>query len=256
MKYSFIDTIHLMTDRMGGWLNQWVEIGWYDQNSNQYFNPDEVRKIYDEGQAENVKEDENGKLYMCSQWMDARTAFNVVCGIPFRVSEKNQNLLDYAKKIGVVCEQPVPIEMFSGVKTLEINSDGTYNVVYTIKTENYEKISVNMFRRVCVGSILRLIHSKNTEFICKDVYFDDDRVALVINGISSDSVASREFIDNLRNLDLELLIANSNLVNYSNVIAACDYLCRDLGQYHWIKETEKEGKEKSNIYWYEKYRKE
>ena len=62
----------------------------------------------------------------------------------------------------------------------------------------------------------------------------------------------RELIDAIRNLDLELLMANSNIVNFSNVLSACHDWCRDSGQYHWIDDYHKEKEENSNVYWYEK----
>ena len=50
-----------MTDYMGGWSDQWIEIGWYDDQSHSYFNLEEVKEIYEKGEADNVgiREDES-----------------------------------------------------------------------------------------------------------------------------------------------------------------------------------------------------
>ena len=108
MKKYFIDNTHVMTDYMGGWTDQWIEIGWYDCKSDFYFNLDEVKEIYEKGEADNVGVREDGSLYMKSNWLDARTAFSIICGIPFGVHDEDENLLSYAKKIGLVKENPIP----------------------------------------------------------------------------------------------------------------------------------------------------
>ena len=128
MKKYFIDNTHVMTDYMGGWTDQWIEIGWYDCKSDSYFNLDEVKEIYEKGEADNVGVREDGSLYMKSNWLDARTAFSIICGIPFGVHDEDENLLSYAKKIGLVKENPIPIQMYSGTKYLEIREDGLYTI--------------------------------------------------------------------------------------------------------------------------------
>lgn len=263
MKKYFIDNIHVMTDYMGGWKDQWIEVGWYDNQSHSYFNLDEVKEIYENGEAENVGVREDGSLYMKSQWLDARTAFSVICGIPFGVDKKNENLLSYAKKIGLVKDEPVPIQMYSGTKYLETREDGLYTVKYILDRSKFLDSAVDFIEKMCVGRIKRLksrtysyhhdgIKEEKHYFVCGDVSFDKDNLTLIIDEIPYKEVYKRELIDNIRDMDIELLISNSNLVNFSNVLAACHDWCRDYGQYHWIGDYTERREEKSNVYWYDK----
>lgn len=264
MKKYFIDNTHVMTDYMGGWDDQWREIGWYDNNSKMYFNPDEVKEIFDNGEAENVGIREDGSLYMKTCWLDARTAFSIICGIPFNVSEKNENLLSYAKKVGWITESPIPIKMYSGTKELIVNEDGTFAIKYTLDKGKYKSPNTEFLKKICVGGIKRLknktytsyhddIKEKKYYFSCGEVDFDEDSLTLIINNIPYSEVYKRDLIDAIRNLDLELLMSNYNIVNFSNVLSACHDWCRDYGQFHWIGEDRTEESEKhSNVYWYDK----
>ena len=263
MKKYFIDSTHVMTDYMGGWSDQWREIGWYDKNSNVYFNPDEVMEIFQRGDADNVGIREDGSLYMMSYWLDARTAFSIICGIPFDTHEEDGNLVSYAKKMGWVTENPIPIQMYTGTKILLINDDGTYTVKYILDRSKYIDPCAEFIEKICVGKIKRLknktysyyhdgIKEKKYYFACGEVTFDRENLTLIIDKIPYSDVYKRELIDTIRNLDLELLMANSNIVNFSNVLSACHDWCRDSGQYHWIGDYHKEKEENSNVYWYEK----
>ena len=166
MKKYFIDNTHVMTDYMGGWTDQWIEIGWYDCKSDSYFNLDEVKEIYEKGEADNVGVREDGSLYMKSNWLDARTAFSIICGIPFGVHDEDENLLSYAKKIGLVKENPIPIQMYSGTKYLEIREDGLYTIKYTLDKSKFIYPVVDFIEKMCVGRIKRL-QSKTY------MYYDD-----------------------------------------------------------------------------------
>lgn len=260
-KHYFIDTIHIMTDYMGGWSNQWKEVGWYDDRTEKYFNPDEVKEIFLQGQADNVNIDEDGNLYMEKHWLDARTAFSIICGIPFGVTDKYENLLSYAKKEKWITETPIPIQMYSGTKTLQINDNNTYTIKYTLDKNKYNSPNIDFIRKICVGKINKLknsvylychdgIQESKNWFTCGEVIFDSKNLTLVINDIPYSEVYKRELIDVIRNLDLELLVSNRNIVNFSNVLSACKNWCRDCGQYHWIDESPED--KNSNIYWYDK----
>lgn len=263
MKKYFIDNIHVMTDYMGGWKDQWIEIGWYDNQSNSYFNLDEVQKMYENGEAENVGIREDGSLYMKTQWLDARTAFCIICGIPFDVDKKNENLLLYAKKIGLVKDEPIPIKMYSGTKYLEIREDGLYTIKYALDKSKFSDPVVEFIEKMCVGRIKRLkgrtynyyhdgIKEEKHYFTCGEVSFNEESLTLIIDEIPHTEVYKRELIDSIRNMDIEFLISNSNLVNFSNVLAACHDWCRDHGQYHLLGDYTERREEKSNVYWFDK----
>lgn len=262
-KKYFIDHIHAMTDYMGGWSDQWVEIGWYDKKSDRYFNLDEVKELFKKGETENVGRDENGELYMKQYWADARTAFTIICGIPFEVEEDHSNLLTYAKSVGLVKGKPEPVKMLSGTKYLECNQDGTYTVKYQLDKTKFGKPNAEFIKKIAVGSINKLkgatytyyhdsIKEIHSYFRCGPVLFNEDTLILSITNISDNDVYKREFIDCIRDLDLEFLMSNSSLVNFSNVLCACQNWCRDKGQYHWIGESSEEDEKRSNLYWYDK----
>ena len=263
MKHYFIDNIYIMTDYMGGWTNQYKEIGWYDSKSGKYFNLDEVREIFNQGEAENVGIRKDGTLYMKSCWLDARTAFSVICGIPFDVDKKHLNLINYAYKMGWATKKQIPIQIYMRTKTLDINKDCTYTIRYIIDKEKYTSPCIEFVEKICVGKVKRLknqthyyhhdgIKEKVHEFLCGEVSFDRENLTLIINDIPYSDIFKRNLIDAIRNLDLELLISNPNIVNFSNVLSACHDWCRDCGQYHWIGDYNKEKEENSNVYWYDK----
>lgn len=263
MKKYFIDSTHVMTDYMGGWSNQWIEIGWYDNRTNSYFNLDEVKYFFEKGETENVGQNEDGSLYMKSYWLDARTAFTIVCGIPFNTSESNQNLLEYAKSIGLVHEQPIPIKMFSGTKMLLVKANDLFNVQYKINKDVYKQFNQEWIEKLCIGKIKRIklatheyhhdgIIENVSDFMCGDISFDSNNRMLTIHDIPKNEICKRILIDAIRNLDIEILIANHGIVNFSNVLSACRDYCLDCDQPHWIGEKFDDYKKKSNLYWYDK----
>lgn len=247
-EHYFIDNIHIMTDYMGGWENQFKVVGWYDCKTDKYFNPDEVKELFYQGEAENVGISEDGTLYMENCWLDVRTAFSIICGIPFGVDNKHLNLVNYAYKMGWATQYPTSIKMFSGTKFLIINQNHTYTIKYVIDKEKYVNPCVEFIEKICVGAIKSLELSDN----CGEISFDKNNLSLIIHGIPYHDVYQRILIDRIRDLDLELLISNPNIVNFSNVLHACKDWCRDCGQYHWIKENPIKDAKKSNVYWYDK----
>lgn len=263
MNKYFIDDIHVMTDYMGGWCDQWVTVGWYDSNSNHYFNLDEVKEIYNKGEADNVDISDDGTLYMKSRWLDARTAFSIICGIPFKVANNHQNLLDYCVNHDLITPNPIPIKMYSGTKYLDILGNGNYRIRYQLDSSQFDSPVHTFIEKMCVGRIKRL-KAQNYEshhdgvkeikyvFHCGEVSYNPDTFTLVIDEIPYDDVYSESLIDSIRNLDLEFLISNSSKVNFSNVLSACKDWCRDHGQYHWIGESRYKDESKSTVYWFDK----
>lgn len=165
--------------------------------------------------------------------------------------------------MGWVTEKPIPIQMYTGTKILVINDDGTYTVKYILDRSKYTDPCVEFIEKICVGKMKRLksktysyyhdgMKEKKYYFTCGEVTFDRDNLTLIIDKIPYSEVYKRELIDAIRNLDLELLMANSNIVNFSNVLSACHDWCRDSGQYLWIGDYHKEKEENSNVYWYDK----
>lgn len=265
MKKYFIDNTHVSTDAAGSRQNQWPEIGWYDSNSGKYYNPDEVKEIFDAGEAENVGKRDDGSLYMKTEWLDARTAFNTVCGIPFGVREGQENLVEYAKKIGLVTDEPVPVKMFSGIKTMNINEDGTYDIQYTVDKIIGEIYYSSYIMKICLGSINKLRNSTiryydgkhpggelRWPFKCKDASFDEDTLVLEIKGIDEQYMMKTDLTHTLRLLDLELYVANSRLFDRHDIFHAATQFARDYGQSHWLHENRHKDETKLNTYWWDK----
>lgn len=263
-KKYFIDEIHAETDRMGGRRNQCPVIGWYDRNSNSYFNLNEVQDLFDKGEAENVAIDSKGILYMKQRYLDFRVAFRVICGIPFSIYEGHENLIQYAREIGIIQDQMTPVEMYCGTKSLEFEGDDLYTIKYQFKPDFFDSgTNFTFVEKMCVGRINRLRSetyrycTKEGEeirhyFICDKVEFDRDTLTLNIYGIPEKYVYKDELTSHIRNMDLEFLISDSSRVNFYNVLSACKDWCRDWGQYHMIGETASESQKKTNIYWYDK----
>lgn len=265
MKKYFIDNTHVSTDAAGPHKDQWPEIGWYDDNSGKYYNLDEVQELFDAGETENVGKRDDGSLYMKRCWLDARTAFRTVCGIPFGVNSEENNLLQYAKKIGLVTDEPVPVKMMSGIKTMAINKDGTYTIYYTLNKVMGEIYYPSYLMKICVGCInklrnytIRYYDGKHPggqlkwPFKCKDVSFDEDNLILIIDGIDKKYMSRDDLTHTLRKLDLELYVANSRIFNMHDIFAATTQFIRDNGQFHWLNEDRSKDEDKSNTYWWDK----
>lgn len=263
-KKHFIDNTYVLTDLQGSLPDQRFEIGWFDSKSCRYFNPDEVQELFELGETENVAKGPDGKLYMKEMYLDFRVAFQVVCGIPFGADESDKNLLDYARKVGLVTDKPVPIEMYCGIKSLEIRDDGLYNIKYQFK-ENWfsNKTSLDFVAKMTVGRINRLrsltykyLTKEGEEdrhyFECEKVGFDKNSLVLSIQGISKQYVCCKEITSQIRNMDLEFLVSNYEKVDFYSLLTACKDWCRDYGQYHWLNEIPKDSKELTNTYWYDK----
>lgn len=265
MKKYFIDNTHVCTDATGPQCDQTPEIGWYDSNSNKYYNLDEVKEIFESGEADNVGKRDDGSLYMKTCWLDFRLAFRTVCGIPFGVDEDDQNLLEYAKKIGIVTDEPVPVKMFSGIKTLTVNEDGTYSIQYKVDKIMREIYYPSYLMKICLGSInklrnhtIRYYDGKHPggelrwEFKCKDASFDEDNLVLTIDGIDKQYMSKGDLTHTLRLLDLELYVANARLFDRQDIFHAATQFARDYGQSHWLKEDRHKDEEKLNTYWWDK----
>lgn len=262
MKY-FCDNISVITDRMGGWNSQCIDVGWYDKESSQYYNLDEVRKLYDAGETLNVSKREDGTLFMDTCWLDFRTAFTVVCGIAFGEYENFPNLYEYAKNHNIVTSEPQQIRMYAGTKQLLIEN-GKYSIEYKIHDSIWSHIvdhNEEFIRKICIGKINKLRHKYTTIYfsdnkqckkhhlICSDVSFDDR--TLLISDINSEYVGSTNLIDAIRILDLQILMSLTDQVDFSDIHSAVYDMCLNLGQPHWMG-IQDDTLEDSDVYWYDK----
>lgn len=190
----------IITDRMGAWNEQDVVLTW-EGNSNRgivSITPDEVEVLFAKGLIRNVIRGENGKLYEKTTYLDIRSFDRaIVCGIlaPSTRANLRQEIFDYAKKMGYVTDTMTPVKMFSGTKSLILNTDGTYSIFFGWH-----------------DSVLKEINQELLHKFTK-VFFSNHSAEVKSNGVlmvnlSEDIVFSRENIDTFREYDIQLLYLN------------------------------------------------
>lgn len=261
---NFMNKVFIDTDYIGKfYYDQCRVIGWQDYANGVYYNLDEVKELFNKGLAgDNVRQNENGELYMHSQHCSAITVGDIVCGILVKGDRngKNKNLYDYAEKEGWITNNPIPIKMTVFTKELKINDNGTYDIKLTFDKNRFDKRSYNYLEKICVGSIKKLkykfciCHGKETtidrKYNCGDIIFDKNELIMTIKDIPKQYIGKET--GTIRSLDLELAIMTTNKYNTYTIETASITAIRDDGQYHWLNESEDYGKKLSNIFWYNK----
>ena len=262
---DFRNNIYIKTDYMGSFYGDQCKIvGWKDYANNKYYNLDEVKELYKTGKAgENVIQKDDGKLYMKTQHCSFISIGNIVCGILVNKDRngENKNLFDYAEKQGWITQKPRPIKMTSFKKELEINEDGTYNIILSLFKEKFEDLfSYDYLEKICIGAIKKLKYNfsivvgkeieLNKTYNCGEIIFDKEKLQIIIKNIDNKSIGKETKI--IRSLDLELAINYTNKYNSYDIIQAVFELIRDTGQYHWLNEEESEKEKESNVFWYDK----
>ena len=257
-KKRFVDKIYIITDEMDSYSGNTDVIGWYDSNGRKYYNPDEIKELYENGETENVFIDPSGKLNMRQTWLVFRVSFTVQCGIPFGNYDKYPNLLEYAKKVGIVANNPRPIKMLAGIKTVNEyygeygeGPTGTYKITYKINDDVVSSFNQEYLTKIVNGFINRITQDNSLISICNKCEYYEWTHTIYIYGVSEKDMEKSELIREFKVFDMELLMLKSN--NFTTIMNACKMACRDQGQYHWIKEKGTENDEKkSNYYWYDK----
>ena len=257
-KKRFVDKIYIITDEMDSYSGNTDVIGWYDSNGRKYYSPDEIKELYENGETENVFIDSSGKLNMRQTWLVFRVAFTVQCGIPFGDYDKYPNLLEYAKKVGIVANNPRPIKMLAGIKTVNEyygeygeGPTGTYKITYKINDDVVSSFNQEYLTKIANGFINRITQDNSLISICNKCEYYEWTHTICIYGVSEKDMEKSELIREFKVFDMELLMLKSN--NFTTIMNACKMACRDQGQYHWIKEKGTENDEKkSNYYWYDK----
>ncbi len=257
-KKRFVDKIYIITDEMDSYSGNTDVIGWYDSNGRKYYNPDEIKELYENGETENVFIDPSGKLNMRQTWLVFRVSFTVQCGIPFGNYDKYPNLLEYAKKVGIVANNPRPIKMLAGIKTVNEyygeygeGPTGTYKITYKINDDVVSSFNQEYLTKIVNGFINRITQDNSLISIYNKCEYYEWTHTICIYGVSEKDMEKSELISEFKVFDMELLMLKSN--NFTTIMNACEMACRDQGQYHWIKEKGTENDEKkSNYYWYDK----
>lgn len=154
---------------------------------------------------------------MKTVFMDIRS-YNgaIVCGIlaPTTLTNMRKEIINYAKKMGYISEKMKPVEMTSGTKSLLLNKDGTYSILF--------KWNENVIKNI-EKEVLRQFTSW---------YFRNFNVLIVSDGVilknlSEDNVFSRENIDSIRKYDIQLRCLDpqidKNILLHAIMQRACIY---------------------------------
>lgn len=196
-------------------------------------------------------------------WLDFRCAFTVVCGIAFGNYTEFSNLYEYAKNHNIVTATPKSIRMYAGTKQLLIH-DNKYSIQFTIHDSIWSqatekdkeficKMSVGKFNKLCHKSS-KIYISKDNQYekyhlVCSNVFFTDR--TLFISDIDPKYIGSKKFMDEIRWLDLQILMSLTDQINFSDIHSAVYNMCLNLGQAHWMG-LQTDMNEESDVYWYDK----
>lgn len=255
--YYFYNTIFANTDSFGSWNEESVPLGlvnYGDKKLGRYFSFDEIKKLLSSGfKDDNIVEHEN--IYkLISSYCSSCNCFSIYCGKVLH-DTKYINLLEYAKKIGLVHDEFIPIKGWKGIKTME-EVNGKFNVYYMVEGENMNN---DFLSKICVGKIKKLAGSRincyrdngleiEIKFICDDVYFDKQTSTLKIIGIPLKYV-NNDLSSAIKLLDLELWMLYNEDKHWSRFFSAATELVRDCGQDHWFSSLKRD--EPNNIEWSE-----
>ena len=259
-KKHFIDKIYVITDEMDSYYGRSEPVGWLDSKGGKYYNPDEIQVLYEKGETENVFVGPDGNLSMRETWLDFRIAFTVQCGIPFGDYNKYPNLFEYAKKVGIVTNNPKPIKMLAGIKTVNEyygmygeGPTGTYKITYKINDDVAAGFNKDYLSHVVNGFINRITQNSRLISSCENCEYYEETHTIYIRGLSVKDMEKSELIREFKVFDMELLMLKSE--NFAIIMDAYKMTCRDQRQYHWIKEAgDEEDRKKSNYYWWDKPR--
>lgn len=198
------DTREIITDRMGSWNNQNVTLVWegyYDGYNIVSLTPDEVEILFTHGLITNVVRGEDGKLYQNFTFLDSRSFSGaIVCGIlaPTTANSMRPEIIEYAKKMKYISDTMTPIKMLSGTKSLIVNSDDTYSILFNWDDNVVKKIHREFLNRFTMN------------------FFDNKNIDINIDGVllknlSESEVFSRKNIDIFRIYDIQLFYLNPEI---------------------------------------------
>ena len=267
MKINLRNNIHADTDSFGCFKDEWPSLGFVNYGEGKrYYSYDEVEDLISNNKIDRNEfwRDKDGALRLKESYCSACTCFDIVCGKVIHET-KYDNLLEYAKKIGLVSDEFRIIKGWFGDKFIRENEDSTYDMTYTF-TKEYEGMNLNFVEKICVGAIKRLagdrrkIHSESgvkveKYFECEEVYFNKETRVLHINKIPKKYITG-EITHVIKNLDLELWILFNKDKEWTRFLDASIAAVRDCGQHHWFyrlcKDTSEENQKKCNLEWFDR----
>lgn len=266
---KFVTDIHVKSDEIvdDEYMTDYV-VGFYNKESKSYYNLDEVDDLYNRGLLSNVIKDEiSCKLHLEETYLDYRTAFQVICGLPFGKSiSRHQNLLDYCYNHNITKKESTPVEMTNGTKYLNILPDDKYTLIYEVDSEVWKSLARDqqqLFKKICIGKFNSLrfkptvvISSDNSK---KEIYtlnFEDIHFinrSLVVESIDKSSMSSDSLIYSFIDLDMQLSLLQMSQNTRRCVFNASKNFCKNILHPNYLKMSG--NNEDSDIYWYLKDRK-
>lgn len=262
--YNFMNNVRIITDEAD--VNrESLNIGFEDfghkDNERGYFSLDEAEEIYDKKLAtENLYKDENGHLHLKNNYLQQRTAFTVVNGMPscgFE-DEMTRPLIEYAKRFYLVYDCIVPVNMLCGIKMLSV-ANNKYIFTYTVdRTKIISNFNPDFIEQLCIGIIKRSanyftayshddIKEKQYDFKCSCVNFNANDLKLTFT-VDKNTAFSTNCIAIIKSLDAELFVSLNKWVNNEILTQAVHYMIIDSGQQYMISKDNEDIKS-MNIYW-------
>lgn len=266
MTIELKNTVYADIDSFGNFRDEWTCLGFVNYGKGKpYYAYDEVEEMIKSGEIDGdiFYRDDYGKLLLKESLCSACTCFKIVCGKIIHET-KYDNLVEYARKIGLISDDFRVVKGWFGDKLIKENN-GLYDMTYTF-TKSYPRMNINFAEKICVGAIKKLAGRRKKSsskdgtvskkiFECSDVYFDKEARVLNIIGIPKEYICE-DITGVIRNLDLELWMIFNEDKYWSRFFTSAVDAVRDFGQYQWLdrlhENTMEGNKKRSNYDWFDK----
>ena len=265
------NTHHVQTDSFGAYSEQSPVVGFanYGDEGKLYYSFDELEDLFKNGFIDNnIARDEKGRLYLKGSYCSYSSSFKIVCGqVVSEVSEKQNGIFDYCKKIGLIKDCFTPVVGWFGTKEMTKNEeDNTFNIFYTFNNFNKQRSNMELAENICIGKIKKLsgqrirCYSRENDlritpkFQCKSIEFDKKNKKLIIRNIPLEYITS-DIVEVIVNLDLELWMLFNDNKHWSRFFNVAIDAVRDMGQTHWfssLKSVDTDEDKERNLTWYKR----
>lgn len=270
-KYNFYNQVRIQTDSVGRVHDRYICIGFEPHvinkelhiESHEPFSFEEIEALYKDGKTtDNLFINAKGDFQLKKSYLSSCVLFQVYNGIAFNVQEKHQHILSYAIKKGIVHTKPQIVEMFAGVKNLEILPNDLFKFTYNIQPEklgysNLENLcenydNANTLKELIIGTFKKSLSENKLKIISYDYNYEN----LQLSVITSKELLSDRY-DNLHNvlnnLDLQIYYFSQRNVEWYFHLKALMQCARDRFDFYTINEEEYPIKrDKSHFEWYNK----
>lgn len=272
-KFNFLNQVYVETDKIGSFKDNHIVVGFesYPTNpqheDNGVYSIDEVKTLFLNNKCtDNISLDENGNLELKISHMSYFKCMTIVNGVAVISPKfKYHNILEYCKEKGYVYDTPQEVNMYAGVKNLELFDDKCkliYQIIPNkIGLDNFNDVPqrLNHMEKIMIGSIKKLnaqhyITVENGERkripICPidEYYFDKNTLTLTIV-LSKEYLSQEKLQQMLSILDLQIYYFYNQNIDYNLHFQALMQCQIDDGCSHIF---ELKNDSDSNINWYDK----